>query len=75
MSKRQRYERRKRERERLRDRQCGPPEQPKRKYESRLRAYDDAQIMTRLNHAPMSAYQCPHCGYWHIGHTPKKNRL
>lgn len=22
--------------------------------------------------ARMNAYHCPHCGYYHIGHTPKR---
>lgn len=23
----------------------------------------------------LSAYRCPHCGAWHIGHTPGRNGI
>lgn len=33
-------------------------------------------IVGRRRDAPMEAYKCPHCGFFHVGHaTPKKREL
>lgn len=33
-------------------------------------------IVGRRRDAPMEAYKCPHCGWYHVGHaTPKKQNF
>lgn len=47
----------------------------KRKYLTMDEAVQDAMVLRKKNlgHV-LDAYQCGHCGAWHVGHRPKKVR-
>jgi hypothetical protein len=42
----------------------------KRKYSDPKRANDAANVLQMRERNHISAYECPYCHYWHIGHTP-----
>jgi hypothetical protein len=42
--------------------------QPKRGYVTREEAQGQAQLLTKRDGVPMSAYRCDTCGKWHVGH-------
>lgn len=44
----------------------------KRRYEDKADAINEATRMRRIHPGESyDGYQCPHCGFWHVGHRPK----
>lgn len=35
--------------------------------EARVRDLQRGQLATRMH-----TYRCPHCGFWHVGHRPRR---
>ena len=53
---------------RLRRKRCGHKQPCADKQQARAAIYHQRHKWT----AHMSAYECPHCGHYHIGHTPRR---
>jgi len=45
----------------------------KRKYDTPFDAAKMAAKLSLRSKTPMDAYLCPHCGFWHYGHSCIKN--
>lgn len=47
----------------------------KAQYNTKAKAKHHLSVMKKIVGDVMSAYRCPHCHFWHVGHPPSSKRI
>ena len=58
----------------LRRKACQRNGKPKKRYESKELADIDVRNLWKYKGERVHSYKCDFCGWWHIGHMPKRQR-